>query len=180
MVELTTLITRLCAISLFHVTDLARKPKVLSKVRIQGQLELSRAFPNKTPSAIKLKRMKQNLGQRVSFDLPIEMKKVCWENGPLFKETLLMVCNTACLVPVCLGTAVGKNLGASLGARRSQGSCVSAGESAGLALTSWGHRIVGLPTARLKAKEKISQSSRRVCCLVNLSLQVSAWEKHFH
>lgn len=109
-VGLTTLITMLCARSLFHVTDLAIKLKVLSKVRIHGQLELSRPFPNKTSSVIKLSRMKQNVRQRVSFDLPIEVQKACWGNGSLFKKTLLIVCNTACLVPVCLGDAGAKNL----------------------------------------------------------------------
>lgn len=170
----------LCARSLFHVTDLATKPKVLSKVRIYGQLEVSRAFSNKTSSVIKLNRVKQNGRQRVSFDLPIEAKKACWGNGILFKETLLTVCNTAFLVPVCLGVAVAKNLGTSPGARRSQGFQISAGESGGLVLTSWSYKIVGIPAAGLRAKERISQSSRRVCCMVNLNLKGYAWQKHFH
>lgn len=66
----------LCAGSLFHVTDLAAKPKVLPKVRICGHLELSRAFPNKTPSSLKLIGMKQNVRQRVSFDVT-EVRKAC-------------------------------------------------------------------------------------------------------
>lgn len=75
-----------------------------------------------------------------------------------------MVCNTACLVQVCLGAAVAKNLGASSGARRSQGFQVPAGESGGMILTSWGHRIVGLPAAGLRAKERISVFQKSVLC----------------
>lgn len=84
------------------------------------------------------------------------------------------------LVPVCLGAALVKNLGTSLGARKSQGFQVSVGESASLGLASWGRRIAGLPATVLRTKERVSQSSRRVCCMVNLNLKVCAWDKHFH
>lgn len=99
---------------------------------------------------------------------------------PLFKETPLIVCNTACRLPVCLGAAIVEKLGASLGARRSLGFQVYVGESAGLGSAFWGPGRAGLPAAGLRGKERISQSSIKVCYLVNLSLKVCTRGKNFH
>lgn len=76
-VGLTTLVTMLFTSDLFHVTKLEIKTKVVFKVRIHGQLELSRPFYHKTSSVRKLNRMKQSVLQSVSFDLPIEVKRAC-------------------------------------------------------------------------------------------------------
>lgn len=76
-VGLTTPVAMLFTNHLFRVTDLEIKTKVVFKVRIHGQLELSPAFPHKTSSVRKLNRMKQNVPQSVTFDLPIEAEKSC-------------------------------------------------------------------------------------------------------
>lgn len=125
--------------------------------------------------------MKQSVLQSVSFDLPIAAKKTCRGNVPLFKgnpfNCLQHSLPRASLLGSCHSEGPGRAL---LGARRSLGFQDCDSESAGLGSVFWGPEIAGHPAAGLRAKERISQSSRSVCYLVNLSLKVCTRGKHFH